>query len=349
MLPHARHTLPGVVLVAVIVGVFFFFLPPLTRMKESPKKLPKQPIVQTKIVPKPITKAPVPKTTAPVVAPKVTQPAPAPVVTVQPKATPPPAVKPSPSSSVSNLQTSSSSSGGSTGGTTTSSPPSTTSSPQPTTTPPPQPDYTSTNWSGYFASGDKYTSVSSSWTVPTPTGNNTSLSADASWIGVGGITTSDLIQVGTDDTVSSGGQVTAGAFYELLPASSTSINSLSINPGDSISALVSQTSSGVWAITITDNTDKQTFSTNVDYSSTLSSAEWIEEDPSNSSGDLYPLDNFGNVAFSSASTVANGSTLNLSGAGAFSIGMVNSSGQLIADPSAIGSDGASFSVVQESQ
>ena len=83
------------------------------------------------------------------------------------------------------------------------------------------------------------------------------------------------------------------------------------------------------------------------YASSLSSAEWIEEAPSGPNG-VVPLDNFGSVAFSSASAVQNGQTVNLSQAGAQPITMLNGSSQPLAVPSGIGSDGSSFSVARTS-
>src|SRR5579884_3471735 len=80
---------------------------------------------------------------------------------------------------------------------------STTSNPS---TPPPQ-SYTSLNWAGYLANSGGYTAVSSSWVVPSATGTGSSQSADATWVGIGGVSTNDLIQAGTENTVESNGQV----------------------------------------------------------------------------------------------------------------------------------------------
>src|ERR1041385_7576167 len=47
------------------------------------------------------------------------------------------------------------------------------------------------NWAGYVASGGTYTGVSGSWVVPSvsdPTGE----SADATWVGIGGVGSDDL-------------------------------------------------------------------------------------------------------------------------------------------------------------
>src|SRR6185503_10225868 len=61
---------------------------------------------------------------------------------------------------------------------------------------------TSTNWSGYAATGGTYTSVTGTWTVPTVSA--TTAGADATWVGIGGINSTDLIQAGTEATVSGG-------------------------------------------------------------------------------------------------------------------------------------------------
>ena len=54
-------------------------------------------------------------------------------------------------------------------------------------------------------------------------------------------------------------------------------------------------------------TSGQSYQTTVQYSSSQSSAEWIEEAPASGNG-IVPLDNFGAVAFSAASTIENGRT-----------------------------------------
>jgi Peptidase A4 family len=243
-----------------------------------------------------------------------------------------PTVTPSPSSSVSSLApvTSTPSSGSSTS----------------TPTPPTTTGYTSTNWSGYLATVGSYTAISGSWTVPSATGGGTT-SADAAWIGIGGVTGSDLIQVGTQDTVSPSGQATSSAFYEMLPSASITVPGVSVSAGDSMTASINEVSVGQWTILITDNTNGQSFTINVAYSSSNSSAEWIEEDPSFSRNRLVPFDDYGSVSFNSASTVSGSSTVNLNSGDAQPVTMVNQSNQTISKPSAIGGDGASFSVTHE--
>ncbi len=205
-------------------------------------------------------------------------------------------------------------------------------------------DRSSYNWAGYVSSGGTYTSVSGSWVISqisSPIANT----ADASWIGIGGVTSRDLIQTGTQAVVNASGQVSYQAWYELLPRSSIPI-SVSINPGDSITASITQQQNNQWSISLRDNTNGQNFQTTVTYPSSLSSAEWIEEMLSARRGrGFIPLDNFGTVQFSNASTVKNGTAMNIGQAGAEKTTMINGR-QVLAIPSAIGSDGATFAVTR---
>src|SRR5207245_6035126 len=59
---------------------------------------------------------------------------------------------------------------------------------------------TSRNWSGYVASGGTFTAVSATWTVPTVSASTsgTSARADATWVGIGGATSTDLVPAGTE-------------------------------------------------------------------------------------------------------------------------------------------------------
>lgn len=202
---------------------------------------------------------------------------------------------------------------------------------------------TSYNWAGYISTGGTFTSVGGTWTVPQPE-NSSNFSADATWIGIGGISSSDLIQTGTEAIISSSGQIIYQAWYELLPNTSQAA-AITINPGDSITASITQTQTGQWAIMLTDNTNGQNFQTVVSYDSSLSSAEWIEEMPS-STGGFIPLDNFGTAKFYNGWAVKDGTTVNISESQAQTITMLNASNEILASPSAIGTDGGSFTVTR---
>jgi len=261
--------------------------------------------------------------------------------------TPVPVVTPAPAASVSGLAPvdptpapSSSSSQGSSGSGSGSS----SGSSSPTTTT----GYTSTNWSGYLATTGKYTAIAGSWTVPRPTGIAGRTSADASWIGIGGVTTSDLIQVGTQDTVSASGQETSSAFYELLPQASTTITTLSVNPGDAISAALAEPTAGQWNVTITDTTTGQSFTTTLSYTSSNTSAEWIEEDPSTVFGHLIPLDSFTSVSFAGGTATSNETNDTIVGSNAQPVTLVSATtDQPIATPSPLDGNGQGFTVTHD--
>lgn len=220
------------------------------------------------------------------------------------------------------------------------------SSPATSSLPPATAAYTSTNWAGYFMTGHSYTKVAGSWTATSPTGNNTDTTVDATWIGIGGISSQDLIQVGTENTVSSSGQVSTAVFYELLPDLPVYPQNIPTLPGDKMSAFIAETSANQWNISITDVTTGKTFATTLSYASSHSSAEWIQEDPSYASGGLVPFDYFGIASFLGNSATYGSTTVSLSGPGAYAIQMVDDANKPVATPSIIGSDGASFDVVR---
>ena len=184
----------------------------------------------------------------------------------------------------------------------------------------PHNESTSTNWSGYALSTGTYTSAASSWTVPTVSfvnySSHPSFEDSSTWIGIGGFNTSDLIQLGTEQYVSSSGVTTYQPWYEILPASETVLPSqYTISPGDAISASLTCTSNctaestkTTWTLSMTDSTKGWTWTMNLTYKSSLSSVEWIEEAPTFSG--IVALPNYGSVQFADAT--ANGTNPNLS-------------------------------------
>lgn len=205
---------------------------------------------------------------------------------------------------------------------------------------------TAFNWSGYISDTGTYTAVSGSWVVPTVTTVSSTNAADATWVGIGGVLTHDLIQAGTEAVPNTSGGIDYQAWYELLPGASRTVP-LSVHPGDVMNVAVTQESNanGVWAISFTDTTTGQSYSTTVNYASSLSSAEWIEEMPAGV-GTVIALDNFGTVNFSGGSTVQNGGSETIAGSGAQPLTMTNNLNQPLAIPSVLGADGASFSVTR---
>ncbi len=200
---------------------------------------------------------------------------------------------------------------------------------------------TSLNWAGYVSSRGKFTEISGTWTIP-DVHNNKHLKTDSAWVGIGGVNSHDLIQAGTESTTG-GGKVSYSAWYELLPDYAIPID-VAINSGDSVSVDISRQTKDQWKILFTNNSTGQNFEKSFQYTSTLSSAEWIEEMPSNGNYDLIPLDNFRAVQFINAYTTRNGKRMSIGKSGASAITMLSAKGKILATPTPLGSDSASFEV-----
>jgi len=200
----------------------------------------------------------------------------------------------------------------------------------------------SSNWSGYAASGGTFTSVTGTWTVPQV--SSASAGADATWVGIGGMSSRDLIQAGTQATVTTNGGVRYEAWIEMLPQTSRTV-ALSVSAGDSVTVSITAKSGNDWAIALKNNTTGETYDQTVQYASSLSSAEWVQEAPSAGRG-IVPLDNFGTLAVSKASAVRDGKTMNLAQLGAKPVSMINGRGEVLAQPSSLSSDGNGFTVTR---
>ena len=136
------------------------------------------------------------------------------------------------------------------------------------------PTETSRNWSGYALTGSGFTSATGTFTVPTVTAGGTTSTAE--WIGVDGFSGNDLIQAGVAEDGQSG-SVSTYAWWEILPAPSTSISTMTVNPGDTVTISIAQAAAGSWTISVKDVTNGQSFSTTQPYSGAGQSTEWIVE------------------------------------------------------------------------
>lgn len=200
-------------------------------------------------------------------------------------------------------------------------------------------DSQSTNWSGYATTGTTYSSVGGHWTEPTATCGGGQTAYSSFWVGLDGDTTSSVEQTGTDADCS-GGSPTYYAWYEMYPKYPVNLSG-TVRPGDSITASVTFTGGGHFALKISDATQGWTFTTTQSSrKAKRGSAEWIAEAPSGSGG-VLPLANFGTVNFSSCD--ANGVSIS-SNPNPDEIVMVTSGGTVKAQPSGLGSGGSSFSV-----
>jgi len=171
----------------------------------------------------------------------------------------------------------------------------------------------SSNWSGYSVTGQRFSSVGASWVEPAANCiRHTTSSTDASfWVGPGGddprAKNGEIEQIGTDSDCGADGTGYYYAWYELWPAKSVSLR-LSVLPGDRISASVHVVGSRV-VLRLTDRTTGKavTEERRITIPDT-SSAEWIAEAPAfelKHGEQISARTDFGTVSFSgvSAATV----------------------------------------------
>ena len=218
----------------------------------------------------------------------------------------------------------------------------------------------STNWSGYAVEGTSFTKALGSWTVPTVNCSTTPNTYSSFWVGIDGWTSSTVEQTGTDSDCS-GKKASYYAWYEFYPNPSILISSVPVSPGNHISASVTYSGSS-FTITLTNVSTGKSYSKSSSVrSAKRTSAEWIAEAPCcTRSGGILPLADFGTVDFGQDYTGVNSTNdataSGVSGAiGAFgnnifeSIMVNGSTGADEAVPSALTSDGSSFSVTWDSE
>jgi hypothetical protein len=196
--------------------------------------------------------------------------------------------------------------------------------------------------------------VKASWIVPSIQGTCSATNQYSSfWVGIDGYSDNSVEQTGTDSDCQNG-VPRYYAWFEFYPHPMFTINTLTVSPGDYISAEVKASGRNQFVVTIADVTTGQTFSTSTKVNAQRSSAEWIAEAPS-SSGGVLPLADFGVAYFGQDYTpVSNSGSVTVgtrSGViGAFgsnvqTINMVEADGVTPkATPSALSSDRSSFSV-----
>jgi hypothetical protein len=223
----------------------------------------------------------------------------------------------------------------------------------------------SSNWAGYADTNDTFNSVSSSWTEPTVncansnSGLNGLLSlpsllggpgaASAFWVGLDGYNSTSVEQLGTDSDCDSG-TPSYYAWYEMYPNPSVTLPSqYPVQPGDHMTALVSANSAGTsFTLMIKDATAGWNFSTTQTGSGfARSSAEVIAEAPSSCSllfCSEVPLADFGRINYSGSSVINSAGTKGSLATFAANQITMSDNGTTLATPSALSSDGSSFSV-----
>jgi hypothetical protein len=200
----------------------------------------------------------------------------------------------------------------------------------------------STNWSGYADTGSGFSQAAGSWTEPSASCTSTT-SLAAFWVGIDGYSSGSVEQDGTLIECS-GGTAFQFSWWEMYPTNSIQVVGESVAAGDHITSSVVRSGSS-YTLKVTDSTHTaNSFSTTQSCSGCAnSSAEWIAEAPSGSSG-IFPLTNFHSWTESGA-TVTEGSTHGvISTFTDVELTMVNGSGQVKAQPGPLNSSGNGFTV-----
>jgi peptidase A4-like protein len=176
------------------------------------------------------------------------------------------------------------------------------------------------NWAGYVVTGSAtspvtYSSVTGTWTVPTATCNTPAAAGGFStvWVGLGGYTTKNQEEVGTDSNCSTKNNPTYYAWFELVPYIAYNVPSNDkVLAGDTMTGTVNILSTTLVQLQIQDQTRNWNFSRNITFSSQdTSTAEWISEAPASCLRFVCNeanLANFGTVTMRSISAVGNGAT-----------------------------------------
>jgi hypothetical protein len=202
------------------------------------------------------------------------------------------------------------------------------------------------NWSGYADTGSGYNEVSGSWTEPSASCGS-ELTLAAFWVGIDGYNDGTVEQDGTLIECYDGTPYQY-SWWEMYPSNAIQVVGESVQPGDLITASVNVDGSN-YLLTVLDNqnpgNDISTWQSCSDCDN--DSAEWIAEAPSGGSG-IYPLTDFGTWTLTN-STVDEGSASGVISTFPYDeIVMIDTSGNVEAQPGSLTSGGSSFSDTWES-
>jgi len=207
----------------------------------------------------------------------------------------------------------------------------------------------SPNWSGYAVTGKNFTQAKGSWIVPTVNCAGNANSSASFWVGLDGWTTATVEQTGTDSDCN-GKAPAYYAWYEFFPKAGVTITSIAVHPGDVMSAEITYTAP-TFTASITDETTGASFTKSALVpGAKRASAEWIAE----MNGSKFS--NFGTVGFGQDSTkipATNSATNETTSGGIAVFGnnawksiLVNNNGAPLATPSALSTDGTSFTITR---
>ncbi|HXW79374.1 MAG TPA: G1 family glutamic endopeptidase [Acidimicrobiales bacterium] len=156
---------------------------------------------------------------------------------------------------------------------------------------------TSTNWSGYVAMNGPYRAVTGTFTVPTIT-RYIAGSSISEWVGIDGYDNRSLIQAGVNEIPEGQGQSVIEPWWEVLPFSQKLAPGVMVRAGQTVTVTLHQQSDHEWSISLVDDNNGDSFSTDQDYAGLLSSADWVVEANAQDNGTPTTLAPFRQVSFS---------------------------------------------------
>ncbi|SEB44506.1 Peptidase A4 family protein [Amycolatopsis tolypomycina] len=188
------------------------------------------------------------------------------------------------------------------------------------------------NWGGYVSFGS-FTTATASWTEPSVSCTSTN-DLFAPWVGIDGDGSSTVEQTGVATDCSSGRPVYQ-AWYEMYPAAPVYYSN-TVSAGDHITATVTRTATNTYRLDISDTTKGWSKSITKSLTSSHASAEAIIESPTDSYPSISGGIKFTGVKFN-GTNLASTSPSGLD---------ADDKGSYTWSPSAIGSDGQSFTMTR---
>ena len=204
---------------------------------------------------------------------------------------------------------------------------------------------TSSNWAGYDDSTDgPFTTVTATWVQPRVRTTGATFTDAAFWVGLDGDNSDTVEQIGTEGY--SEGVAGYDAWYEMYPLYPVTID-MPIHAGDVLTGTVTFAAPAAFTLTLVNHTTGASFTTGqmMSIPPQLASAEAIAEAPTDdSSGDVISATNFGIVRFT-------GCSFDNQPVGTYDWNQIDMTseytGGLVAQTSALGTDGGSFWVTTD--
>ncbi len=191
----------------------------------------------------------------------------------------------------------------------------------------------STSWAGYFLNGavGTYNSVSASFTVPTAKCKATGSQDAGFWVGLDGVSSDSIEQIGFDADCTAGAATYFG-WYEVYPAAPVDFSN-KLSPGDSMSASVTFSGTTTYTLILADTTAGWSHTvTKSESGLSRSSAEVVTSGPGGGGAGSGPtLTNFGAIIYTNCTV--NGTSLGKQNPTA--VEMVDSEGRVMVSPSPI--------------